>query len=135
MSRSIRSRLISRLAWLNAWLSNVVKPSLRCPSSRSACLTHLRIAAEGSNARASASCGRPERTSATISRRNSGGHRRCFLAIVDPFFHFLTLDVSTKAGQPQFLTNFFLMSALANPFREISQFGVLNMLPLDCCRR
>ncbi len=48
-------------------------------------MTHFRIAeAEGSNSRASASGDRPERTSPTISRRNSGGYRLCFLAIVDP---------------------------------------------------
>ena len=77
MSRSIRRRLISRLAWRNSWRSNVVNPSLRCPSSKSACLTHLRIAdAEGSNSRASASGDRPERTNPTISRGNSGGYRR-----------------------------------------------------------
>ena len=38
MSRSIRRRLISRLAWRNSWRSNVVNPSLRCPWSRSVLL-------------------------------------------------------------------------------------------------
>ena len=87
MSRSIRSRLISRFARRNSWRSNVVSPSLRRPSSRSACMTQFRIAdAEGSNSRASDSGVLPERTSPTISNRNAGGYRRCFLAIVDPSF-------------------------------------------------
>ncbi len=50
---------------------------------------------------ASASGDRPDRTSATISYRNSGGYRGCFLAIADSSFHCLTVDVSTKAGQLQ----------------------------------
>ena len=63
MSRSIRSCRTSRFNWHNSCRSSVVSPSLRTPSSRSACLTQVRIApAEGSNSRASSSGLRPDRT-------------------------------------------------------------------------
>jgi hypothetical protein len=85
--------------------SDVVKPSSRRPSSRSACLAHCRIAsAVGSNCRASSVGLRPARTISTSCRRKSFGYARCvfpvllFLGIVTP----LNSQVSTKPGQLHF---------------------------------
>src|SRR5208282_4949345 len=61
----------------------VVRPSLRRPSSRSACATQLRIEVEVvSNSLARSSALRPARTSSTIRCRYSGAYRLCVLPIV-----------------------------------------------------
>jgi len=74
ISRSSRSTRFSRRSRLSSSRSDVVKPSLRKPSSSAACLTHLRIAlAEGSNSRANSLMLRPARANSTIRRRYSGG--------------------------------------------------------------
>ena len=53
MARSIRRRFTSRFSSLSSLRASVVRPSLRSPSSRSACLTQFRIVcSEGSNSRA-----------------------------------------------------------------------------------
>ena len=80
----MRSRLFSRLSCRSSSRSSVVSPSLRRPSSRSACLTQFRIAPdEGSNSFANSSIDRPDRTKSTICRRNSGGYGACVPGIVD----------------------------------------------------
>ncbi len=68
----------------DAWVSSrtslrsaIVRPSLRRPSSRSACSTQRRIAvADGSNSFASRSGLRPARTNSTIRALNSGAYLR-----------------------------------------------------------
>src|SRR5271156_55860 len=75
ISRSSRSTRFSRRKRLSSARSSVVRPSLRRPSSRPACLSQQRIAlVEGSNSRASSLTLRPARTSSTIRRRYSGGY-------------------------------------------------------------
>jgi site-specific DNA recombinase len=74
ISRSRRNCLFSRRKRASSCFSSVVRPSWRCPSSVSACLTHCRmLSEEGSNSRASSTGVRPARTSSTICWRNSGG--------------------------------------------------------------
>ena len=76
MSRSILSRLFSRFGRGSSSRASVVSPSLRPPSSRSACLTQLRIVcSDGSNSRASDRTLRPLGTSSTICCLHSGGYR------------------------------------------------------------
>jgi hypothetical protein len=65
-------------------IQRFISPSLRRPSSRSACLTQFRIApSEGSNSRANSPGVLPDRTNSTICRRDSGGYGSCALGIVD----------------------------------------------------
>src|SRR4029078_1244867 len=74
ISRSSRSWRFSRRRRRSSSRSAVVGPPSRRPSSRSACLTQLRTdGPEGSNSFANSSGDRPERTSSTIWRQNSGG--------------------------------------------------------------
>jgi len=90
--------LFSRRSRLSSSRSALESPSLRRPSSRSACVSQLRMVwAEGSNSLASSSGVRPARTSSMICRRNSGGYGGRDFGIVDSF---LPKDrVSTKPGQ------------------------------------
>ena len=77
LSGSIRSQLTSRFSSVSTLCTFGVRPSLRRPSSNSACFTRLRIAyADGSNSRPSVSGLRPTPTIPTISARNSGEYRR-----------------------------------------------------------
>ena len=77
--------LLSQLPILAAQSSDllpllVIRPSLRRPSSRSACRIQIRIAwADGSNSRDNSWGVRPARTSSTICRLNSGGYGECDL--------------------------------------------------------
>src|SRR6202011_4960292 len=83
ISRSSRRVRFSRLSRLSSSRSAVVSPSLRRPSSRSACATQLRIeVAVVWNSRASSSALRPARTSSTIRCRYSGAYRLCVFPIV-----------------------------------------------------
>src|SRR5690606_6478475 len=101
ISRSVRRRRFSRLSRSSSSFSRLLSPSVRLPSSSSACFTQFRIAcAEGSNSRDSSSAVRPARTNSTICRRNSGGYTRRFFAIVDSFPS-QGEYVSTKPGQLQ----------------------------------
>ena len=76
ISRSVRSRLLSRRRRRSSTSVSVVGPSFRRPSSRSACLTQFRIAcSEGSNSRARDPGLRPPLTSSTIRLFSSGGYR------------------------------------------------------------
>ena len=84
MSRSSRSRRISRRRRRISSRSAVLGPSPRRPSSRSPCTTQLRIAcAVGSNSRDNSSGLRPARTNSTIWRRNSGAYGGLDLGMVD----------------------------------------------------
>ena len=84
MSRSSRSRRISRRRRRISSRSAVLGPSPRRPSSRSPCTTQLRIAcAVGSNSRDNSSGLRPVRTNSTIWRRNSGAYGGLDLGMVD----------------------------------------------------
>src|SRR5271167_2445373 len=83
ISRSSRRIRFSRRKRVSSWRSSVVSPSLRRPSSRSACATQLRIEVEVvSNSLARSSALRPARTSSTIRCRYSGAYRLCVLPIV-----------------------------------------------------
>ena len=74
MSRSSLSCSLSRLRRRNSLRAEVVSPSPPCRSSRSACLTHLRIVCSvGANSRARDRALRPFLTSLTTSSLNSGG--------------------------------------------------------------
>ena len=100
MFRSSRSRRFSRRRRRSSSRSAVLGPSARCPSSRSACTTQLRIAcADGSNSRASSSGVRPARISSIIWRRNSGAYGGLDLGMVDTSFP--KDQVSTKTDQLQ----------------------------------
>ena len=80
MSRSILSRLTSRFSRLISLRASVVRPSLRRPSSRSACLTQFRIVcSDGSNSRATDPGLRPALTSSTTRSLYSGGYRPLLL--------------------------------------------------------
>ena len=75
ISRSRFSCRFSRRSRPSSFRSVLVNPSARRPSSRSACLTQLRIdCAVGSNSRPSSSGALPARTSSTIRARYSGGY-------------------------------------------------------------
>ncbi len=104
ISRSSRSRRMSRRRRRNSDRSAVVRPSARRPSSRSACHTQLRIdCAEGSNSRARWSGLRPDRTRSTICFRYSAAYRGLDLGIVDTSS---SKDVlSTKPGQAHSAVN------------------------------
>lgn len=98
ISRSSRSLRTSRRSRRNSSRSAVVVPSLRRPSSRSACLTQLRIdCAEGSNSRARWSGLRPDRTRSTICCRYSAGYGGLDLGVVGTSSY--KEEVSTKPGQ------------------------------------
>ena len=74
ISRSSRNARFSRLSRVSSSRSLVVNPSLRAPSSSSACLIHFRIAlADGSNSCASSLIDRPAPASSIIRRRYSAG--------------------------------------------------------------
>ena len=74
----MRSRLISRSLRSMSSRICVVSPSLRRPSSRSACLTQFRmVCSVGSNSRASEPGLRPLRTNSMICSLYSGGYRPC----------------------------------------------------------
>src|ERR1700674_2761492 len=82
ISRSSRSTRFSRRSRLSSARSSVVKPSLRKPSSRAACWTHLRMAlADGSNSRASSLILRPARANSMIRRRYSPAYGGWLLGI------------------------------------------------------
>src|SRR5262245_1519173 len=99
IARSSRSWRTSRRRRRSSSRSSVVSPSVRSPTSRTACFTQLRIAcAEGSNWRASSSGVRPLRTSSTIRCRNSGAYGGWLFGIVDLPFR-PNDGVSTKPGQ------------------------------------
>ena len=66
MSRSILSRLTSRFSSLISLRASVVSPSLRRPSSRSACSQFRIVCADGSNSRAKDPGLRPALASSTI---------------------------------------------------------------------
>src|ERR1700674_1862221 len=105
ISRSSRSTRFSRRSRLSSSRSAVVRPSLRTPPSRPACLTHLRIAlAEASNSRANCAIGRPVRANSMIRRRYSGAYGGCVLGIGGPPSYFLPNTLyesgSTPAGDP-----------------------------------
>src|SRR5712692_196583 len=86
ISRSSLSRAFSRRSRASSCRSSVVRPSVRLPSSSSACLTQLRIVcADGSYSRASSFVLRPARTSRTSCSCNSGEYRFPFFPIVDSF--------------------------------------------------
>ncbi len=75
ISRSSFSCRFSRRSWPSSSRSVLVNPSARRPSSKSACLTQLRIdCAVGSNSRPRSSGALPARTSSTIRARYSGGY-------------------------------------------------------------
>jgi len=98
ISRSSRSLRTSRRSRRNSSRSAVVVPSRWRPSSRSACLTQLRIdCAEGSNSRARWSGLRPDRTRSTICCRYSAGYGGLDLGIVGTSSS--KDEVSTKPGQ------------------------------------
>src|SRR5882724_4229696 len=84
ISFSSRSTRFSRRSRLSSSRSSVVSPSLRLPSSRSACRTQFQIeCADGSNCRDNSAGVRPDRTSSTILRRNSAGYGERLFAIVN----------------------------------------------------
>jgi hypothetical protein len=65
----------NRVATPSSSRSLELGPSVRLPASRSAFVTKIQIDCDvGSNSRASSSGVRPDRTSSTICRRNSGGY-------------------------------------------------------------
>ena len=98
ISRSSRSRRISRRRRRISSRSAVLGPSPRRPSSRSPCTTQLRIAcAVGSNSRDNSSGLRPARTNSTIWRRNSGAYGGLDLGMVDTSSP--KGQVSTNSGQ------------------------------------
>src|SRR2546427_5011378 len=73
ISRSSRSTLFSRRSCASSARSSVVSPSLRLPSSRSACLTQFAmVCADGAKSFARLAVERPARTSSIMRRRNSG---------------------------------------------------------------
>ena len=101
ISRSSRSRRISRRRRRISSRSAALGPSPRRPSSRSPCTTQLRIAcAVGSNSRDNSSGLRPARTNSTIWRRNSGAYGGLDLGMVDTSSP--KGQVSTNSGQLQF---------------------------------
>ena len=101
VSRSSRSRRISRRRRRISSRSAVLGPSPRRPSSRSACTTQLRIAcAVGSNSRDNSSALRPARTNSTIWCRNSGAYGGLDLGMVDPSSP--KGQVSTNSDQIQY---------------------------------
>src|SRR6266540_5031879 len=98
ISRSSFSRAFSRRSRASSSRSSVRRPSVRVPSSSSACLTQFRIdCADGSNSRARSCALRPARTSRTICCRNSPEYP-FRLPIVDSSPY---PQVSTKPGQLQ----------------------------------
>ncbi len=98
ISRSSRSLRTSRRSRRNSSRSAVVVPSRWRPSSRSACLTQLRIdCAEGSNSRARWSGLRPDRTRSTICCRYSAGYGGLDLGIVGTSSCYKD-EVSAKTG-------------------------------------
>ena len=102
ISRSSRSVRFSRRSRRTSSCSAVVRPSRRCPSSRSAWRTQFRMHwADGSNCRPSSSGVRPLRTSSTMRCRNSGGYGPRLFGIVDAPFR-PNHGVSTKPGQLHF---------------------------------
>src|SRR4029078_2921991 len=87
ISRSSLSRAFSRRKRASSSRSLLVRPSVRFPSSSSACLTHFRIACDvGSNSFASDSGDRPSRTNRTNATRNSAEYLFRF-PIVDSSQH------------------------------------------------
>src|SRR5690606_30751729 len=99
ISRSSRSTRFSRRNRASSSRSELVSPSSRRPSSRSAWRTQLRIACEdGSNSRDNSSGVRPARTISTSCRRNSGGYGGFPFGIVDILPRG---QVSTEPGQLQ----------------------------------
>ena len=100
ISRSSRNRRFSRRSLAISWRSAVVRPSLRPPSSRSACRTQFRMdCAVGSNSRESSSGVRPARTNSIICCLKSGEYGLRVRGIVDSSFP--KGEVSTKPGQLQ----------------------------------
>ena len=84
ISRSVFNWRFSRRSRRSSSRSSLVSPLALSPSSRSACLIHVRIVQyEGSNSSASSCTLRPARASSTICRRNSGGYGGRVLRIAD----------------------------------------------------